>query len=195
MSMPKWPELLARAPRLGDLMAQVRAYRGPDPEAFFWAAGGVQDRLLRIAAEADWPDGAAAYATALEVLWLALPAHHTEGAMTTMVDRETLPVAERLDLANRNLAELADELHANAERVRAGAVILSPSGQPVPAAYFDALARACAGMTLGGDEGIERAAQAIEQANAAFGKAHDRTEWPSDAHTGPQSDGGNGDGR
>lgn len=169
MTEPTWNELLAREPALGDLLAEVRKHRSADPDAWFWAPDGPAHRLWELLAAIGWYDPYPLLSdsndTPRGVLWAALPQGRND---TTMVDRDSLPVAARADLANRQLLELAQAIHLKAERARAGAVYVTPSGQIVPAAYFDALARACAGMTLGGDEGIERAAQAIEEANAAL---------------------------
>jgi hypothetical protein len=163
-SEPTWAELVAREPKLGDLLAEVRAYRGHDPETFLWAPGGIADRLADLLAALDWTPGLLANNdTPLGTLWHALPTRKGDA-----MDPETLPVAEQLVLAQRRAFDVAAGLDDTARQIRDGAVISGADGVPLSAAYFAELAHALATLAAGpawSEEDADAAYAAFDEAD------------------------------
>lgn len=137
MSDPTWTDLLILCPALGDLLATVRAYRGDDPEGFFWAEGGVDDRARALTRALDWPDlsdSENVCGAVVALLWWALPI--PQGG-TMDVDAMTLD--ERYAAALRQMRDHGNAFWKLAERARSGEEIRI-NGEPVPAEFLDRFA-------------------------------------------------------
>lgn len=151
MTDPTWPQLLAAEPRLGDLLAEVRASPGSPGDRDFWKPDGFQDELIRICAQ-RWPANVnariAAYDLALDILWNGLRPHKEEEApMNDLVQR-------RADVDRRLLA------HSGAFWRMAQA------GGP-DAEYFELVARFAADLTIASDDTIHAIIATLEAAQDA----------------------------
>jgi hypothetical protein len=163
---PTWAELVAREPKLGDVLADVRAYRGHDAECFFWAPGGIADRLRALLAALDWPGGFLADTndTPLGMLWHALPVQ--KGARTDTPDfgndeDGTYDAAAHRAWNDARLMEAATALDRLARELKA-------SGRDGDAALSDALARLAAANTDDDDAAL---AAALRRLNGVLARS------------------------